>query len=81
MDKVQFLDSLPTSEPCHNCGTLVRAVDWQVSPCGGGQWLGLCIATCSTCGNVHIAAAGSSKAAQLDAQYVRQKLFREIPKK
>lgn len=81
MNQVEFMDSLPRSEPCHTCGAVLRAADWQVRQCGPGQWLGLCIAQCSACGNLHIAAAGSTKAAQLDAQYLREKLFREIPKK
>jgi hypothetical protein len=81
MEKVDFMDKLPLSEACHTCGSVLRAADWDVRQCGPGEWLALCMVQCQTCGNLHIAAAGSTRRAQLDAQYVREKLFREIPKK
>lgn len=80
MKKSDFMDALPMSEPCHTCGKLLRAADWQVKQCGRGEWLALNLAKCSACGDLHIAAAGSSRGAQLDAQYLREKLIREIPK-
>jgi hypothetical protein len=81
MQKVEFMDGLPLVEACHTCSQVLRAANWQVTQCGPGEWLGLCVVKCEGCGNVHIAAAGSTKRAQLDAQYVREKLIREITKK
>ena len=81
MDKVEFLDSLPRSEPCHTCGTVLRAADWKVSQCGPGEWLALNVARCDACGDTHIAAAGSTRWAYEDAQRLREKLMREITKK
>jgi hypothetical protein len=81
MKKVEFLDGLPLSESCHTCGAVLRAAAWQVRQCGPGEWFGLCLVQCQACGNLHIAAAGSTERAQRDAQYLREKLFREITKK
>lgn len=81
MEKVDFMDQLPLSEACHTCGTLLRAAAWHVEQCGPGEWLALCLVQCEVCGNLHIAAAGSTRRAQFDAQHIREKLFRQIPKK
>jgi len=81
MDKVQFVDSLPNAEPCHNCGAVFRPSNWEVQQHTPGEWLALCIHECDKCHHLHIAAAGSTKRAHLDAQYLREKLLRQIPKK
>lgn len=81
MKKVEFIDSLPMSEPCHQCGAVLRAADWKVSQCGPGEWLALNLAWCPACSHLHIAAAGSTRRAHQDAQKLREKLIREMPKK
>lgn len=81
MDRREFLESLPLTEPCHSCGAAFRPAYWEVHQCGPGEWLGLCVHQCDKCQHLHIAAAGSTKRAHLEAQRLREKLIREIPKK
>lgn len=81
MNKIEFLDSLPAREDCHNCGAAFRPGHWEVQQCGPGEWLGLCVHQCAKCQHLHIAAVGSTRRAHLDAQRLREKLLREIPKK
>lgn len=81
MDKQEFADSLPRSEPCHSCGTVLRAADWQIEKCGPGEWMAVNVAWCGQCNYLHIAAAGSTKWAYEDAQKLRRKLLRDLPKK
>lgn len=80
MEKVDFLDSLPMSEPCHSCGAVLRAAEWQVVQCGPGEWLAVNVAWCSVCNHLHIAAAGSTRRAYEDAQKLRRRLIRDLPK-
>lgn len=80
MEKREFLDSLPRSEDCHNCGAVVRAADWQVTQRGPGEWMAVGLAYCASCSRLHIAAAGSTKWAHEDAQKLRMKLMQSLPR-
>lgn len=80
MERVEFLDSLPITQDCPNCGAVFRPVYWEVQQCGPGEWLGICCHQCEVCQHFQIGAAGSTRRAHADAQFLREKLLREIPK-
>lgn len=81
MQKSEFMDGLPRSELCHNCGVVVRATGWQVVQSGSGEWMAVTQVRCLRCAHLHFAAAGSTSRAHADAQKWREKITSKFPKK
>jgi len=80
MERVEFLELLPTTQDCNNCGEGFRPAYWEVQQCRPGEWLGICFHQCEKCEHFQIGAAGSTRRAHADAQHLRERLLREIPK-
>lgn len=78
MNKAEFLDTLPMSMTCQQCGGLVRAPGWKLSQVGAGQWMAVNAVQCYGCGHKHMAAAGSNDRAHREAQAVRLRLLQKI---
>lgn len=75
MEKVEFLDSLPTSTECELCGVSLRVPTWEIALFGAGEWMGFNLVKCVTCDFLKIAAAGSNHEAHRQAQIIRLKLL------
>lgn len=78
MNKSEFLDTLPMSMMCQQCGGMVRAPGWRLSQAGAGQWMAVNVVQCPVCGFKHMAAAGSNDRAHKDAQAARLKFLKSI---
>lgn len=78
MNKAEFLDTLPMSMVCHQCGGVVRVSGWKLSQVGAGQWLAVNIVQCLECDHTHMAAAGSNDRAHREAQALRLKFLQKI---
>lgn len=76
MNRLDFVDQLPLTVHCDYCVAYVRATAWQVAAYGPGQWIGINVCKCGSCGSLHVGAAGSTRSAKAKADKLRQ-LFLE----